>query len=80
MASALGALALPSTAFAMGEEDRFTVSLLKHSNDGWNTRPTALRRLLQEVEKRTSVEIKPPADGDHVGSGPAPFPRQTKMF
>lgn len=75
LAGALGVLGLPSSALAIGDDDRFTVSLLKYSDQGWNTRPTALRRMLQEVEKRTSVEIKPPPDGDHVTFGPDLFTR-----
>lgn len=58
-----GGLALaPRTLHAMGEHDRFAVALLKYSEGaGWNPRPSALRRLMLEVEKRTSVEVRPDA-------------------
>jgi len=36
---------------------RFTVAHLRHGGD-WNPRPTALRRLLWELGKRTSVEVE----------------------
>jgi len=44
---------------ARGEDpiNRFTVAQLKHGN-GWNPRPTALRRLLWELSKRTSIEVE----------------------
>jgi hypothetical protein len=53
-ASAAGA----SPAWAMGEEERFTIGLLQYTGGNPNPRPTALRRLLQELEKRTSVEVQ----------------------
>jgi len=45
-------------AWAMGEEERFTVALLQYPGGNFNPRPTALRRMLQELEKRTSVEVQ----------------------
>jgi hypothetical protein len=50
--------AIGPVAFAMGEDDRFTMAQLRYSDEHWNPRPTALRRLLLEVEKRTSVEVR----------------------
>lgn len=47
----------PSGAWAMGEESNFTIAKLKYAESGWDPRPTALRRLLLEVEKRTSIEV-----------------------
>jgi hypothetical protein len=44
--------------WAMGEEERFTIGLLQYEGGNPNPRPTALRRLLQEIEKRTSVEVQ----------------------
>lgn len=52
-----GALYRPNL-FAMGESDRFTIAQLRFADAHWNPRPTALRRLLLEVEKRTSVEVR----------------------
>ncbi|MFU8806825.1 MAG: DUF4159 domain-containing protein [Bradymonadaceae bacterium] len=56
--AALGAGALYApAALAMGESDRFTIGHLRFADAHWNPRPTALRRLLLELEKRTSVEV-----------------------
>lgn len=41
--------------YAMGETDKFTIAQLKYGKSD-NPRPSALRRLLLEMEKRTSVE------------------------
>jgi hypothetical protein len=69
--AALGGLSLaltPGDLLAMGPDDRFTLGLLDYGANS-NPRPSALRRLLLEVEKRTSilvsnseVSIKPGAD------------------
>lgn len=50
---ALGAL-WPGRAHAIGERSLVSMGQLKHGN-GWNDRPEALRRLLWEVKRRTSV-------------------------
>jgi len=57
-----GAAALagrPAWAAAAAAEriTRLTVAQLRHAG-GWNPRPTALRRLLWELGKRTSVEVE----------------------
>jgi hypothetical protein len=52
-----GALCGASPAWAMGEQDRFTIGLLHYRGGNPDPRPNALRRLLQELEKRTSVEV-----------------------
>ena len=39
------------------EANRFTLAHLRHG-DGWAPRPTALRRLLWEIGKRTSIEVE----------------------
>ncbi len=58
--TALGILStLPIQVFAMGEQDRFAIAQFKYESAGWNPRPDAIRRLLLEVEKRTSIEIQP---------------------
>ena len=54
----LGSLA-PSRAFGMGEDERFTVAKLKYANaGGWDPRSSAIRRMLLEVEKRTSIKVR----------------------
>lgn len=53
------AAALPSSALAMGGDDRFTVGMLLPNGKGDIPRPGATRRLLQEVEKRTSISVMP---------------------
>ncbi|MEM1349967.1 MAG: DUF4159 domain-containing protein [Myxococcota bacterium] len=60
-AAGLGATAaaLPSPASAMGGDDRFTIGLLLPHGKTEIPRPGATRRLLQEVEKRTSVAVMP---------------------
>lgn len=52
----LGSLA-PSKLWAMGEDTNFAIAQLKYASQGWNPRPSAVRRLLLEVEKRTSIEV-----------------------
>lgn len=52
----LGLLANPTFGWAMGPDDKLGVTLLEYSGN-WNPRPSALRRLLLEVEKRTSVLV-----------------------
>lgn len=72
--AALGAAsAAPfSSAWAMGEDDDFTIATLEYSGGKWNPRPTALRRLLLEVEKRTSIEVD--------ASAPSVAPTSKKLF
>lgn len=43
--------------WAMGPSDRLAVTMLRYGGN-WDPRPTAMRRLLQEVEKRTSVLVE----------------------
>ena len=52
--SALG-VSIPSSGFAIGEDSQVTVANLDYG--GSDPRPTAIRRLLQEVEKRTSIDV-----------------------
>ena len=46
-----------------GRRNLFTIGQLTHGG-AWNPRPTALRRLLWEVARRTSIEVSP--DGTPV--------------
>lgn len=57
--TALGLFAaLPISSFAMGDNDRFAIAQFKYDSPGWNPRPDAIRRLLLEVEKRTSIQVR----------------------
>ncbi|MGM0555406.1 MAG: DUF4159 domain-containing protein [Myxococcota bacterium] len=49
---------LPSRAFGMGEDERFTIAKLQYASSGWDPRSSALRRMLLEVEKRTSIKVR----------------------
>jgi hypothetical protein len=48
---------LPATGWAMGEDAHFTIAKLQYASQGWDPRPSALRRMLLEVEKRTSIKV-----------------------
>jgi hypothetical protein len=54
--STLGLTLGPAELAAMGPDDRFTVGLLDYGPHS-NPRPSAIRRLLLEVEKRTSILV-----------------------
>jgi hypothetical protein len=58
-ATALGGL--PGAAWAIGEGSRLRLAVLEYEGGDWNARPRGLRKMLQEVEKRTSVSIDPAA-------------------
>lgn len=49
--------ALPTRAFAFDRQHRITIGLLDYRGGNSNPRPGALRRLLLEVDKRTSIEV-----------------------
>lgn len=56
---ALGFCVLPPPrAFAIGDATKFQLVQLRYRGGNWNPRPTAPRRLLWEVIKRTSIEAK----------------------
>ncbi len=58
MLAAGGALtALPGAAFAFDRQHRITIARLEYPGRNSDPRPGALRRLLQEVDKRTSMEV-----------------------
>lgn len=56
LASAL--LTAPSLAMAIGKGDAFSVAQLEYDGN-FDPRPDALRRLLLEVDKRTSIDVDP---------------------
>lgn len=53
---ALGA-ALPKRLFAYDRQHRIQIGRLRYEGGNDDPRPTAIRRLLQEVDKRTSIEV-----------------------
>jgi hypothetical protein len=53
----LGAM-VPSSLRAMGEGTHLTIAKLQYAANGWDPRPSSLRRLLLEVEKRTSIKVE----------------------
>lgn len=57
LSAALGLAALPGSAFAFDEQHQVTIGRLTYPGGNDDPRPGALRRLLQEVEKRTSIEV-----------------------
>lgn len=53
------ALALPTTAaWAIGPTNKLTIPMLA-IGQSWDQRPNGLRKMLQEVEKRTSIAVAP---------------------
>lgn len=55
LAAAAAAIGLPRRALALGAKTSFTIGRLMYAGD-WNPRPTAVRRILAEIAKATSVE------------------------
>ncbi len=54
----LGAL-LPGRSSAIGDASRTTIARVKYGVDSWDVRGSGIRRLLQEVDKRTSISVDP---------------------
>jgi hypothetical protein len=50
-----GAALLPGRSWGLGKRSKFRFAQLKLGN--WNPRPTALRRMAWEIEKRTSISV-----------------------
>lgn len=50
---------LSRPSLAIGDESQVTIARLDYTGGGGTARPSAIRRLLQEVEKRTSVAVDP---------------------
>ena len=53
----LPAALVPVTAGALGPRSRFHLGQVRYAGGNWNPRPTGLRRLAWEVEKRTSIDV-----------------------
>src|SRR5688572_29932608 len=73
---ALPALALASRARAIGPRSEVGVGIIKHGGN-WNTRPDALRRLLWEAGKRTSINVARDATIVSLDGG---APESAEMF
>jgi hypothetical protein len=69
--SGLG-LAVPSSLKALGDASDVTIGRLNYGAGGWDARDSGIRRLLQELEKRTSVSV----DADY----PTLSLRQKELF
>ncbi len=57
-AAGLVAAALAPRARAMGDRDKFAIAQIQYSGGNWQPRPSALRRLLWEVDKRTAIDVR----------------------
>lgn len=57
MASSAALVSLPASAAALDEQHRVTIARLEYTGGEDNPRPGALRRLLQQVDRRTSIEV-----------------------
>jgi hypothetical protein len=57
LTAGLGLAALPGAAWAFDKQHRITIARLEYPGGNDDPRPGALRRLLQEVDKRTSIEV-----------------------
>jgi hypothetical protein len=57
----------PSAAWAMGDEDRLRLAMLRPARGATSPREGATRRLLQELEKRTSVHVDPGVEVVDIG-------------
>ncbi|MSP62016.1 MAG: DUF4159 domain-containing protein [Myxococcales bacterium] len=54
----VGATLAARRAFALGDRDRFAIAQVVYSGGNWQPRPTALRRLLWEIDKRSSIDVR----------------------
>ena len=58
-ATALGFATICSRrALALGDGDKFQVAQIAYDGGSWRPRPSALRRMLWEIDKRTSIDVK----------------------
>lgn len=59
LGAAAGALGLPepTPAGAFGVANAFDMPLLQYDSAGWNSRPTAIRRLLIDIDMRTNIRV-----------------------
>jgi hypothetical protein len=63
ISAALPAAILPSRADAFGDEMLFDLPVIEYDAPHWNPRPSALRRILQEIDMVTSIAV---ADGPNT--------------
>ena len=66
-AAGVATLAFGDVVWAMGPTDAFAVAQLEYDGN-WNPRPSALRRLLLEVEKRSSILVSNKAPAVRAGT------------
>lgn len=52
-----GMTLLSRKAFSLGDAEKFRIAQVVYSGGAWQPRPSALRRLLWEIEKRTSIDV-----------------------
>lgn len=57
LASSAALASIPGSALAFDRQHRITIARLQYAGGNDDPRPGALRRLLQEVDKRTSIEV-----------------------
>jgi len=57
-AGAAGIALAPRRARALGDGDKFQIVTIVYPGGSYDPHPTALRRLLWEVDKRTSIDVK----------------------
>jgi hypothetical protein len=84
-AALAGAGLLGRPARALGPGSKFRIAQLQTGGGGWDPRPTALRRLLWEVDKRTSIDVALDpapirADGDRLHHHPFLFLAGDRAF
>jgi hypothetical protein len=65
--AAAGLFLVGRRARAFGERDKFQLAQLIYNGGNWNPRPTAVRRLLWEVDKRTSIDTRMEPVDVHLG-------------
>lgn len=57
LSTGAAALTIPGVAAGFDRQHRITIARLRYSGGNDDPRPGSLRRLLQEVDKRTSIEV-----------------------
>src|SRR5262249_32944909 len=53
-------------AMALGDREKFSIAQVSHGGT-WQPRPSALRRLLWEIDKRTSIDVRLEGVGGRLG-------------
>ena len=58
LAASSAALLLPGSARALGDPDKLAIAAVEYAGGNWQPRPTALRRVLWEIDRRTSIDVR----------------------